>query len=128
MALPQIAILYAGVLGLMAIALGATAGVYRAKAGISIGDGGDGELTRRMRRHANFVENVPLALILIAFLELRGVSGIALHALGVALVLGRAMHWFGFGEDVSNPIRGMGAGLTALTIAISSVWCIVLFF
>ena len=128
MAVPEITILYAGMLGIMAIALGATAGIYRAKQGISIGDGGDGELLKRMRRHANFVENVPLALILIALLEMQSVTSVAIHGLGAALVLGRTMHWIGYGEDVTNPIRGLGAGLTALSIAVSSVWGIFTFF
>ncbi|MDA1077411.1 MAG: MAPEG family protein [Proteobacteria bacterium] len=94
---PEITILYAGLLGLMAIGLGATAGVKRAQAGISLGDGGDRELLMRMRRHANFVENVPLALILIALLEMQSVSGTAIHALGATLVLGRVLHAIGFG-------------------------------
>ena len=121
-------ILYAGILGLMAIGLGATAGIRRGKQRISIGDGGDPELLRRMRRHANFVENVPLALILIGLLEMQGVSNNAIHGLGAALVLGRIMHWVGFGENVSNPVRGIGAGLSILTIAVSSIWLIVSYF
>ena len=125
--MPEITILYAGICGLMAIGLGATAGVYRAKQGISIGDGGDVELTRRMRRHANFVENVPLALVLFGFLEMQQVPSMAIHGLGIALVVGRAMHWYGFGDDVSNPVRGIGAGLTVLSIAVASIWGIVSF-
>lgn len=125
---PDITILYAGILGIMAIGIGATAGVLRAKEGISIGDGGNHELLLRMRRHANFVENVPLALILIGLLEMQGVSSIAIYALGSALVLGRIMHFIGFGEDVRNVVRGIGAGLSGLTIAVSSIWGIVTFF
>lgn len=120
-------ILYAGILGLMAIGLGATAGVMRGKEGISYGDGGNSELLMRMRRHANFVENVPLALILIGLLEMQGVSNYAIHGLGIALVLGRIMHWVGFGENVNNPVRGLGAGLSALSIVISSIWLIISF-
>lgn len=125
---PDITILFAGILGIMAIGIGATVGVYRAKEGISIGDGGNLELTLRMRRHANFVENVPLALILIGLLEMQGVSSTAIYALGGALVLGRILHFVGFGEDVRNPLRGLGAGLSGLTIAVSSIWGIVTFF
>ena len=128
MPVPEITILYAGVLGLMAIGLGATAGLYRGKHGISIGDGGDQELTLRMRRHANFVENVPLALILISLLEMQAVSNIAIHALGAAVVLGRILHWVGFDDNVGNPMRGLGAGMTALSILVASVWGIITFF
>ncbi len=121
----EVTVLYAGILGLMAVGIGATAGVLRAKEGISIGDGGNHELLLRMRRHANFVENVPLALILIGFLEMQGVSNTAIHVLGAILVVGRVMHFVGFGEDVRSAIRGIGAGFTALTIVVASVWNIV---
>ncbi len=128
MQLPDITILYAGISGLMAIGLGAAAGAYRAKNGISIGDGGDPELTLRMRRHLNFVENVPLALVLFALLEMQGVSNYAIHGLGAALILGRTLHWIGFNDNISNPVRGLGAGITALSIAVASVWGIVTYF
>ena len=128
MPIPEITILYAGLLGIMAIGLGAAAGVKRAKAGISLGDGGDTELLLRMRRHANFVENVPLALILLALLEMQSVSTTAIHGLGAALVIGRALHIIGFGENVNNVARGMGAGLSVLVIAVCSIWGIVSFF
>ncbi len=128
MPIPEITAVYAGVLGLMAIGLGATAGVYRAKENIAIGDGGDMQLQLRMRRHANFVENVPLALILFALLEMQGVTSTAIYALGGALVLGRILHWAGFNDNARSPIRGTGAGLTTLSIAVASVWNIVRFF
>lgn len=128
MLVPHITLLYAGILGIMAIALGATAGIYRAKNGIAIGDGGDPELLLRMRRHANFVENVPLALILFSLLEMTGVAAWVSHSLGIGLIAGRSLHWAAFGKGVTHPLRGLGAGLTSLTIAVSSVWCIVSYF
>ena len=128
MPIPEITTLYAGVLGLMGFALGATAGIYRGKNGIAIGDGGDPVLLLRMRRHANFVENVPIALILIALLEMQSVSTTTIHVFGGALVLGRVLHWIGFDDNVGNPLRGLGAGITGLTIVVASVWNIVSFF
>ena len=44
-------------------------GQARTKGGVSIGDGGDEFLIRRMRAHANFVESAPFVLVLIAALE-----------------------------------------------------------
>lgn len=128
MVIPDITILYAGLLGLLSIPLGAAAGSYRGKAGIDAGDGGDAELMMRMRRHANFVENVPLALILIALLEMQGVSSLAIHILGGAVVLGRVLHAATFHQGVKSIARGLGAGLTMLPVAVASVWGIVTFF
>ena len=128
MVIPDITILYAGLLGLLSIPLGAAAGTYRGKAGIDAGDGGDPELVVRMRRHANFVENVPLALILISLLEMQGVSSTAIHALGGTLLLGRVLHAATFHQGVKSIPRGIGAGLSILPVAIASVWGIVTFF
>ncbi len=127
MAIPEITMLYAGVLGLMSIYLGATCGMYRGKAGIDFGPGGDPELEMRMRRQANFLETVPLALILIALLEMQAISTYAIHGLGGAVVVGRLLHMLNFDKGVTNPLRGIGSGLSVLPIAIASIWGIVTF-
>ncbi|MEM7080677.1 MAG: MAPEG family protein [Pseudomonadota bacterium] len=125
---PDITILYAGLLGLLAIALGAAAGSYRGKAGIDAGDGGDPELLIRMRRHANFVESAPLALILLGLLELQAISSIAIHVLGGMLVVGRILHAATFAQGIKSIPRGIGAGLTTLSTLVAAVWGIVTFF
>ena len=124
--MPEVTMLYAGVLGLMSVALGAIPGTIRGKAGISIGDGGNTELLLGMRRHGNFVEWVPIALILIGLLEMSGVSGTPIHALGAGLVLARIAHAVGIKADtIQSPLRGVGAGATALIIVVASIWGIV---
>ena len=87
--------LYAGLLGLIAIGLGMGSGFLRVKTGISIGDGGDKKQTLAMRRHGNFCEWVPIALILLGTLELNGVSSTPLHVLGGVLVAARIAHPIG---------------------------------
>ena len=59
-------------LGLLFIPLTIRAGLYRAKSGIFLGDGGDLELQRRVRGQGNFIETVPIALILLVVMELSG--------------------------------------------------------
>jgi uncharacterized membrane protein YecN with MAPEG domain len=81
-----------------------------------------------MRRHANFVEYVPMALILICLLELNGVSNTALHALGAGLVVARICHAVGLSADTINSVpRGIGAAGTALIIVVASIWSITRF-
>ena len=53
--MPMATMLYAGLLGLMAIAVAFPAGSLRGKLNIPIGDGGHTELIRAMRRQANFM-------------------------------------------------------------------------
>ena len=101
----------------------------RGRLNISFGDGGDASLSLAMRRHANFVEYVPLTLILIAMLEVQGVAGYWIHVFGAALVAARISHAFGLKPDTVNNIgRIVGAGGTALVLLVVSVWAIVLYF
>ena len=71
------------------------------------------ELATRIRRHGNFIEGVPFALILLAALELNGASPGLLHGLGIALVLSRIAHPIGLKHDnLRNPLRAIGAAGT----------------
>lgn len=121
--------LYAGILGLMAVAVAVPAGRLRGETGISIGDGGNQALLLAMRRHGNFAESVPIVLILIGVLELNGVSALALHIMGVVLVVARIAHAVGLKADTTAGLgRAIGAGGTALLTVVASVWAIVTFF
>jgi uncharacterized membrane protein YecN with MAPEG domain len=50
-------------------------GRVRGQEKVSIGDGGNDRLIRRMRAQANYVENTPFVLILLALVELGIGSG-----------------------------------------------------
>ena len=129
MHIPYITALYAGQLGLIAIAIAFLAGSTRGRLNVSLGDGGHTELLLAMRRHANFVEWVPLALILIAVLEMNGVSSRAIHSLGGVLVVSRILHAIGIKADSMKSIaRLLGASGTALVTLVASVWAIALHF
>ena len=45
-----------------------------------------------MRGHANAIETIPMALILLLLLALLGVPAWAIHLLGIALTVGRVLH------------------------------------
>ncbi len=128
MPVPVTTALYAGILGLMAIVLGFLPGSIRGRTKISIGDGGDPELLLAMRRHGNFVEWVPLTLILIGLLELGGVAVLAIHVLGASLVVFRISHAVSLQADTIEGVgRLIGAGGSTLVLLVASVWSIVLF-
>lgn len=124
----NVTILYAGLLGLLSLVLSSASGILRGRKNIDAGDGGDRTQLLAMRRHANFVEYVPLALILIGLLEFKGVSSRYIHSLGAALLVGRLLHAAFFTRGVKSVPRGIGAGLTALVIAISSIWLLTIYF
>jgi uncharacterized membrane protein YecN with MAPEG domain len=118
--MPVVTALYAGLVGLTAIAIAFRAGSLRGKLNVSLGDGGSRDLLLAMRRHANFAEWVPLALILIALLELNGVSTRAIHALGAALLVSRISPALGSrAETMQGAGRLVGAAGTALVTLVA---------
>jgi uncharacterized protein len=126
--MPFITALYAGLLGLVSIGVAFPAGSLRGKLNVPVGDGGNRDLLVAMRRHANFVEWVPFALILIGLLELNGVAARAIHILGAALVVCRILHAVGIkGDTMKVPARLIGAAGTALVTVVASVWAIIIF-
>jgi len=121
--------LYAGLLGLIAIGLAIAVGRTRGSTGVSVGDGGNLELIAAMRRHANFVEFVPITLIMFGLLELNGVGSTAIHALGGGLVVARLSHAIGFRADESlQSFRAIGAVGSTLILLVASIWAITTFF
>lgn len=75
-------------------------GAVRRALSISVGDGGNESLQRRMRAQANFVENTPFVLVLIAALELADAGDGWLAYVAAAYMIGRVLH--GFGMDGGN--------------------------
>ena len=83
--------LYAGILGLMMIAL--SVHVIRGRRLYSYALGCNQlELQRRIRAHGNFVEYAPFFIVLGALAEYQGMSSTLVHLLGVVFILGRVMH------------------------------------
>ena len=127
--MPEVTALYAGLFGLMAIALAAPAGQLRGKTKISVGDGGNPDLLLAMRRQANFLETVPLALILFGLLEMNGVSATVIHALAIALIVARIAHATALKADTIEGVgRAIGAAGSALVLVVASIWSITTFF
>lgn len=119
--------LYAGILAVFALFLSARAGTFRGKAGVSIlyGEPTNMELAERVRRHQNFLEYVPMLLILMGVIELGGGNVIFLHAVGVLLIAARVAHAVGLKHDDMGHIgRLIGAGGTALLTLIAAGYAI----
>jgi uncharacterized membrane protein YecN with MAPEG domain len=114
--------IYIAILGLLFLPFTMRVALYRIKSKISIGAGDDPEMLRRMRGQANFVETVPMALILLIVMEILGASDMWLQALGLTLVCARILHYLGITEIAPIPLafRFVGILATLLTILTSS--------
>lgn len=109
--------LYAGLLTAVYAALSVHIGRARRRAGVSILHGDDMHLAQAIRRHGNFIETVPLALILMGVVEACGGSAALLHGAGAVLVLSRIAHPIGLRHDrMVHPLRMIGMGGTLLVI------------
>ena len=84
--------IYAGLCGVLLLLLSAQVVGLRRKFQVGIGSGGQEELQRAIRVQANFIEYTPITLVLLVLAELQGASPWLLHATGLLLVVGRALH------------------------------------
>ncbi|WP_420565044.1 MAPEG family protein [Thalassobaculum sp.] len=111
---------YAGLLGLVFLVLTVRVVTRRGAVKASLGDGGDILLERRIRAHGNFIEFVPLGLILMILLEMQSVSIWIVHLVGICLLVGRVIHAVNISrenESLGGRIVGMLLTLTALGVA-----------
>jgi uncharacterized protein len=126
MHIPVIVTFYAGLNGLIALVLAVLVVRLRVKTKTDLGTGGHPALEQAIRAHGNFIEYVPLILLLLLLLELCETRRIVLHGLGAALTLGRILHAWGLhttpGESAG---RLAGITLTWATLAIAAVLAIV---
>ena len=87
------------------IALARTRGALK----VSIGHADNTQLHERVRCHGNFVEWVPMVLILMIIAESLGADAIYVHITGALLVLGRLAHPFGLkAEKATHVLRIVG--------------------
>lgn len=116
---PATTAITAAALALLQLGLMLRVSNRRAAAAIGIGDGGDGELARRIRAHGNLAENAPLFLVLLLLTELSGrLPALAIIAAG-AFVVARGCHAIGLsGSSGATILRFIGATGTLLSIAI----------
>lgn len=90
-------------------------GQVRSSEKISIGDGGNEKVIRRMRAHSNFIESAPFVLLLVAGIELALGSSLWLWIVGGVFLLGRVAH--GIGMDNARFAKGRVVG-TIITILV----------
>lgn len=117
--------LYAGLLVLWLVLLSVRVIQRRGSEKISLGDGGNPRMVRVIRGQANFTEYVPLALLLMAMLELTRYSIYVLHVLGIMLLIARLLHGYALSfTEHFHFGRVAGASLTFLVLAIEAALCI----
>jgi uncharacterized membrane protein YecN with MAPEG domain len=123
-----ISALYAALLAPLYVLLAVRVIALRRSARVAVGDGGQALLARRMRVQANLAEYVPYALLLMVLAESLEAPPVALHGLGVVLVVARLSHAWGMSqprEDFRFRVAGMiGTFAVLLCGAALCLWTI----
>ncbi len=120
-----ITLFYAAILTIFALVLSFGAGSFRGKTGLSVlfGEPPNMELAEKVRRHQNFLEYVPMLLIVMGAIELNGGSTTFLHVVGALLIVLRVAHAVGLKHDnMGHPGRLVGAGGTALLTLVTAAY------
>lgn len=112
-----VTVTFIAILALIQIPLTFFVGFQRLQRKIYLQDGGDEDMIKRIRGHANFTETVPITLLAMAGAEYAGVSPTLLWAGGTGLVIGRLAHYYTIRTSVTGNLRALGMILTFLAMA-----------
>lgn len=112
--------LYAGLCGLLFIWLSWRVIVERQRTKVGLGDGGDADLQRAIRVHANFVEYTPFALLLLLLAEMTVADAMLVHLFGTVLFVSRVLHAQGLGATAGYS-RGRYFGTLGTWIVIAGL-------
>ena len=121
--------LYASLAGLLLLFLSFRVVRWRRKLSVGLGDGGQENLLRAQRTQANFIEYVPIALILLAVAESQGLAGWLLQTAGAILMLARLLHAWGLSQSSGRSFgRYWGTLLTwvvILALSLANIFAII---
>ena len=123
---PYVTALTAGVIIILQIILAMRVSGVRGQKKVGVGDGGDQEMLRPMRRHGNLAENSGIYIAGLALLELSGSLSLLLVGLCFAFMLVRVVHAIGLSQtNTMNAFRlmgGAGTYLIGFTLGGALIW------
>ena len=118
--------LYTALATLLVLTLSLRVVLRRVAARVTLGDGDDKELKKRIRAQANAIEYLPLALLLLLCLEWNQTQPAIVHACGTILIAARGVHGFGLSRTGGlSPERLIGTSVTwlvMLAMALLLIW------
>lgn len=118
----------ASLLVAMKLVLGIRVTLYRMRNSIPWGDASDDRMARRIRAHANHSEWVPATLMILALIEMIGVSPIIIGALGIITIIGRGLHALGLMGNAEAFNRATGIAMNWGVLGLASLIGIIEFF
>ena len=121
-----VSLVTAAIFGLMLVGLAIYVVRGRFKHRAVHGDKGNEDMLIRMRTHANFIEYVPIALILLALLESSNADKTVLALGAGAFFIFRVSHVVGMQQEYPARFRRIGAAGTFTMLIAASIWALVI--
>jgi uncharacterized membrane protein YecN with MAPEG domain len=118
-----VSFLYAGLLGLLLVALSTQVVLARRRFRVRLGPGTEDGMQQAVRVQANFTEYVPFAVLLLVLAEITGLPTAAVHGAGILLFASRVLHAWGLSQSSGTSFgRFYGTAGTWITIVGLSLW------
>ena len=118
----QISSMYIGLSALLMLTLAVLVVKMRMRFKVGIGDEGHEPLMLAIRTHANAIEYVPIALLLLICLENTWQLAWLTHLMGSTLLLGRVLHAIGLSQSGGeSKARFWGVVFTWIMILVSAI-------
>ena len=122
---PAISSLYVGLLAIMLVGLSVYVVKGRFKHQVGLADGGNKDMLKRIRAHANFTEYVPMLVLMLVIMELNGFPAWMLHIYGLGILITRLLHAYGLHiSSVASKPRFLGTAGTFFLLITGAVLCI----
>lgn len=115
--------IFTGILALMLVGISIRVTVLRARKKISFFDGGDPEMGAAVRVQGNFIEYVPMAIVVMGLIEAMGTKHWIVYLFGIVLVLARITHAWGL---YSGVFQGRVIGTTTTWVLLAAGGLLVL--
>lgn len=111
---------------LMLVGLSAYVSMWRRVLNVAFGDGNSDILRRRIRAHANFIENAPILLVITGGLEIGQATQWVIGLIAIGFLVARLLHAFAilFGRDAR--LRAAAMLLQHFATVIAAVYLILL--
>jgi uncharacterized protein len=114
----------AGIFAMLMVPLSLQISMRRARVRVVYGDADDRDLRRKIRAHGNFIEYVPTALIVLALVELAGVSATLVWLLGGLFVLSRVLHAIGMLYTSTPALQAIAMIMNHTALLVSGTWLV----
>ncbi len=116
--------LLTGLFAILMVVLALLVSFRRRATRISLGDGNDDILRRRIRAHGNFIEFAPFGLILLGMIEFNAAPAILVAGLAMALLFSRVLHAIGMISMTSVAPRFISSVVQHTAFIVAGIWLI----